>query len=122
MDKGTGIMIEEPAVEKEKPIKKQEQIRIDEELSFKLQAEEEEEERLAKEKAQQMEEANIAWDDIQAEINADYQLAQRLQAQEQDELTDEEKARLFIQFLKQRRKHFTAKRTEEKRNRPPTRA
>ncbi|GKC51891.1 hypothetical protein Tco_1074636, partial [Tanacetum coccineum] len=39
------------------------------------------------------------WDDIQAKIEADYQLAQRLQAQEQEELTDEEKARLFVQFL-----------------------
>ncbi|GJZ88858.1 hypothetical protein Tco_0660640 [Tanacetum coccineum] len=45
-----------------------------------------------------------------------------MQAQEQEELTDEEKARLFIQFLEQRRKHFAAKRAEEKRNRPPTRA
>ncbi|GJQ92146.1 hypothetical protein Tco_0003285 [Tanacetum coccineum] len=56
----------------------------------------------------------------QAKIKADYQLAQRPQAQEQEELTDEEKARLFIQFLKQRRKHFAAKRAEEKRNKPPT--
>ncbi|GKA34351.1 hypothetical protein Tco_0720780 [Tanacetum coccineum] len=86
------------------------------------QAEEEEEERLAREKAQQIEEANIAWDDVQAKIKADYQLAQRLQAQEQEELTDKEKARLFVQFLKQRRKHFAAKRAKEKRNRPPTRA
>ncbi|GJU09417.1 hypothetical protein Tco_1131813 [Tanacetum coccineum] len=50
------------------------------------------------------------------------QLALRLQAQEQEELTDAEKARLFVQFLEQRRKYFTAKRVEEKRNRPPTRA
>ncbi|GKF18281.1 hypothetical protein Tco_0063199, partial [Tanacetum coccineum] len=99
-DKGRGIMIEEPVVE---------QI-------------EEEEERLAREKAQQIEEANIAWDDVQAKIEIDYKLAQRLQAQEQEELTDEEKARLFIQFLEQRRKHFAAKRAEEKRNRPLTRA
>ncbi|GJW40263.1 hypothetical protein Tco_0066108 [Tanacetum coccineum] len=77
-------MIEEPVVEKEKPIKKQEQMRIDEELAFKLQDEEEEEERLAREKAQQVEEANIAWDDVQAKIEAYYQLAQRLQAQEQE--------------------------------------
>ncbi|GKC06629.1 hypothetical protein Tco_0998239 [Tanacetum coccineum] len=63
-----------------------------------------------------------SWDDVQAKIDADYQLAQRLQAQEQEELTDEEKARLFVQFLEQRRKHFAAKRAEEKRNRPPTRA
>ncbi|GJU97699.1 hypothetical protein Tco_1326970 [Tanacetum coccineum] len=74
------------------------------------------EERLAREKAQQVEEANIAWDDVQVKIEVDYQLAQRLQAQEQEELIDKENARLFIQFLEQRRKHFAAKRAEEKRN------
>ncbi|GKC46789.1 hypothetical protein Tco_1064511 [Tanacetum coccineum] len=47
----------------------------------KLQANKEEE-RFAREKAQQMKEANIAWDDVPAKINADYQLAQRVQAQE----------------------------------------
>ncbi|GJU39884.1 putative ribonuclease H-like domain-containing protein [Tanacetum coccineum] len=41
--KGKGIMIEEPAVEQVKPMKRLEQIRLDEELAFKLQAEEEEE-------------------------------------------------------------------------------
>ncbi|GKB09398.1 hypothetical protein Tco_0837710, partial [Tanacetum coccineum] len=82
----------------------------------------EEEERLAREKAQQIEEANIAWDDVQAKVDADYQLAQRLHAQEQEELTDKEKVRLFVQFLEQRRKHFAAKRAEEKRNKPPTQA
>ncbi|GKG54495.1 hypothetical protein Tco_0560150, partial [Tanacetum coccineum] len=54
------------------------------------------EERLAREKAQQIEEFNIAWDDVQAKIEDDYKLAQRLQAQEQKESTDEEKARLFV--------------------------
>ncbi|GJT79508.1 retrovirus-related pol polyprotein from transposon TNT 1-94 [Tanacetum coccineum] len=121
-DKGKGIMIEEPVVEQVKPMKRLEQIRLDEELVFKLQAEEKEEERLAREKAHQTEEDNIAWDDVQAKIKVDYQLAQRLQAQEQEELTDEEKARLYVQFLEQRRKHFAAKRAEDKRNRPPTRA
>ncbi|GJY10965.1 hypothetical protein Tco_0379150 [Tanacetum coccineum] len=82
----------------------------------------EQEERLAREK----DEANVALtkerNDIQAKIDADYQLAQRLQAQEQEELTDEDKTRLFVQLLEQRRKHFATKRAEEKRNRPPTRA
>ncbi|GJU78283.1 hypothetical protein Tco_1275353 [Tanacetum coccineum] len=86
-DKGKGKM-----VEPEKPMKKKELIRLDEEIASKLQAEFNEE------------------------------LAQRLQAQVQEELTDEENARLFVQFLEQRRKHFAAKRAEEKRNRPPTRA
>ncbi|GKB29639.1 hypothetical protein Tco_0869040, partial [Tanacetum coccineum] len=118
-DKGKGKMVK---LEPVKKLSKKDLLMLDEELAFKLQAEEEEKERLAREKAQQIEEVNIAWDDVQARVEADYQLAQRLQAQEQEELTDEEKARLFVQFLEQRRKHFAAKRAEEKRNIPPTRA
>ncbi|GJY69688.1 putative ribonuclease H-like domain-containing protein, partial [Tanacetum coccineum] len=121
-DNGNGIMIEEPV----KPMKKKDQISFDEEVDLKLQAEFDEEERLAREKAEKEKEANIAlieeWDDIQAKIDADYQLAERLQAQEQEELSIEEKATLFQQLLEKRRKHFTAKRVEEKRNKPPTKA
>ncbi|GKC99647.1 hypothetical protein Tco_1169922 [Tanacetum coccineum] len=47
---------------------------------------------------------------------------QRLQVREQEELTIEERAKLFQQLLEKRRKHFAAKRAEEKRNKPPTRA
>nr|GEV79290.1 hypothetical protein [Tanacetum cinerariifolium] len=76
-----------------------------------------------REKAQKEQEANITlmeeWNDIQAKINADYQLAERLQAKEQEELTDAEKATLFVQLLEKRRTHFAAKRAEKKRNRPP---
>nr|GFA81248.1 hypothetical protein [Tanacetum cinerariifolium] len=61
-------------------------------------------------------------DDVQAKTNADYQLAERLQAQEQEELTDAEKATLFVQLLEKRRKHFAVKRAKEKRNKPPTQA
>ncbi|GJW39456.1 hypothetical protein Tco_0065301 [Tanacetum coccineum] len=59
---------------------------------------------------------------IMAKIKIDYELSQRLQAEEQEELTIEEKAILFQQLLEKRRKHFAAKRAEEKRNRPPTKA
>nr|GEW26769.1 hypothetical protein [Tanacetum cinerariifolium] len=52
----------------------------------------------------------------------DYQLAKRLQAKEQQDLNDEEKATLFMQLLEKRRKFFAAKRVEEKRNKPPTQA
>ncbi|GJV19852.1 hypothetical protein Tco_1368872 [Tanacetum coccineum] len=121
-DKGKGIMIEEPV----KPMKKKDLIRLDEEVALKLQAEFDEEERLAREKAEKEKEANIAlieeWDDIQAKIDADYQLAERMQAQEQEELSDAEKATLFQQLLEKRRKHFAAKRAEEQRNKPPTQA
>ncbi|GKA50446.1 hypothetical protein Tco_0743519 [Tanacetum coccineum] len=84
-DKGKGKMVK---LEPVKKFSKKDQIRIDEELAFKLQAEEEEEERLARENF----EANVAlieeWNDIQAK----------------------------------RRKHFAAKRAEEKRNKPLTKA
>ncbi|GJS55031.1 hypothetical protein Tco_0628393 [Tanacetum coccineum] len=61
-------------------------------------------------------------DDIHAKIEADHELAQRLQAQEQEELSDAEKATIFVQLLEKRRKHFAVKRVEEKRNKPPTQA
>ncbi|GJU88163.1 hypothetical protein Tco_1300586 [Tanacetum coccineum] len=41
---------------------------------------------------------------------------------EQEELTDEEKARLFVELLEMRKKHFAALRAQEKRNKPPTKA
>ncbi|GJX10248.1 putative ribonuclease H-like domain-containing protein, partial [Tanacetum coccineum] len=74
-DRGKGIMIEKPM----KPMKKKDLIRLDEEVALKLQAEFDEEERLAREKAKKEEkEANIAlikeWDDIQAKIKADHEL------------------------------------------------
>ncbi|GKE20956.1 hypothetical protein Tco_1432468, partial [Tanacetum coccineum] len=43
-------------------------------------------------------------------------------AEEQEELSVKEKAKLFQQLLEQRRKHFAAKSAEEKRNKPPTQA
>ncbi|GJU11894.1 hypothetical protein Tco_1134290, partial [Tanacetum coccineum] len=55
-------------------------------------------------------------------IEADQLLAERLQAREQEELTIEERAKLFQQLLEKRRNFFTAKRVEEKRNKPPTKA
>ncbi|GKE54094.1 hypothetical protein Tco_1489250, partial [Tanacetum coccineum] len=53
---GKGIMIEEPV----KPMKKKFQIMLDEEVASKLQAEFDEEERLARKKARKEKEANIA--------------------------------------------------------------
>ncbi|GJQ97991.1 hypothetical protein Tco_0009130 [Tanacetum coccineum] len=68
-------MIEEPL-----KMKKKDQVSFNEQEAKRLQAEFDEEERLTREK----DEANVAltkeWNDIQAQIDADYQLAQRLQA------------------------------------------
>ncbi|GJY52738.1 hypothetical protein Tco_0443585 [Tanacetum coccineum] len=111
-------------VEPEKPLKKKDQILIDEEIAQKLQAqlnaELEEEEKLAK---QREEDANIAeWDNVQAMIDADYELAARLQAQEQEELIVEEKLKLFVELVDKRKKHFARLRAEEQRRKLPTKA
>ncbi|GJV70708.1 hypothetical protein Tco_1490703 [Tanacetum coccineum] len=45
----------------------------------------------------------------QAKIDADHLLAERLQAEEQEELSIDERAKLFQQLLETRRKHFAKK-------------
>ncbi|GKD61753.1 hypothetical protein Tco_1299262, partial [Tanacetum coccineum] len=79
-------------VEPEKPLKKKDQLKLDEEIALKLQVEIDEEERIARAKEEKIDEANIAWDDIQAKVDADYQLAERLQAEEQEQFTIEQRA------------------------------
>ncbi|GKD71528.1 hypothetical protein Tco_1325618, partial [Tanacetum coccineum] len=108
-DKGKAKMIEP-----KKPLKKKEQIRLDEELAFKLQAKEEEQARLKREKAEKVKEAKISWDNMLAEIEADRLLVERFQAREQEELTDEEKVRLFVELLEKIKKHFAALRAQER--------
>nr|GEU95657.1 hypothetical protein [Tanacetum cinerariifolium] len=74
-DKGKDKMIE-PEVH----IKRKEQIRIYEEYARKQEAEEQEAARLSR--AQQDEEANNSWDNMQAMMDADRLLAEKLQARE----------------------------------------
>nr|GEU62236.1 hypothetical protein [Tanacetum cinerariifolium] len=97
-DKGKAKMIKEPM-----KLKKKDQILFDEEVARKLQKDINEQERLAK-------------------LDANYQLAERMQAEEQQELNEEEREKLLMKLLEKRRKLFAVKRAEEKRNRPPTKA
>ncbi|GJV46365.1 hypothetical protein Tco_1430901 [Tanacetum coccineum] len=55
-------------------------------------------------------------------MEADYELAQRLQAEEQRELTIEERSKLFVELMDKRKKHFAKLRAEEIRRKPPTKA
>ncbi|GJS18537.1 hypothetical protein Tco_0413009 [Tanacetum coccineum] len=107
-DKGKGIMIE-PEV----PLKRKDQIALDEQIArdiqAKLDAELLEEQKLAR---KQEEEANIAliesWENTQAMMEADRLLAERLQSKEREELTDEEKAKLFMELMEKRSKAIAA--------------
>ncbi|GJX24566.1 mediator of RNA polymerase II transcription subunit 27 [Tanacetum coccineum] len=87
-------------------------------LDAQLQAEMEKEDRLARQR--EKEDNIVSWDNAQAMMEADYQMAERLHAEEQASLTDEEKASLFVQLLDARKKHFPALRAQEIRNKPPT--
>nr|GEV38531.1 zinc finger, CCHC-type [Tanacetum cinerariifolium] len=80
-------------IEEPMKLKKKDQIHLDEEVTLKL----------------------------QAKLQAKFEKEQRL-AKEQQDLNDEEKAKLFMQLLKKKREFFVAKRAEEKRNKPPTQA
>ncbi|GKB60577.1 hypothetical protein Tco_0916763 [Tanacetum coccineum] len=75
--KAKGISFREP--EPEKPLKKKDQLKLDEEIALKLQAEIDEEEIIDRAEEEKIDEANIAlteeWDDIQAKIEADHELA-----------------------------------------------
>ncbi|GJS21244.1 putative ribonuclease H-like domain-containing protein [Tanacetum coccineum] len=121
-DKGKAII-----VEPERPLKKKDQVALNEEmarnLEAQMQAELIEEERLARQKE---EEANIAliesWDNTQAMMEAHFELAQRLQAEEHGEITIEETSRLFVELINKRKKHFAKLKAEEIRRKPPTKA
>nr|GEX56443.1 hypothetical protein [Tanacetum cinerariifolium] len=100
-DKGKGIM-----VEPEKPLKRKDQIAFDEEVARKLDAQmkakmEEEKEMIAREKDE---------------------LAEQLQAPEREQLSIKERSKLLAKLIESRRKYFAAKRNEEIRNKPPTKA
>ncbi|GJZ68841.1 hypothetical protein Tco_0632391 [Tanacetum coccineum] len=109
------------------PLKKKDQVALDEEMprNLKAQMQDEliEEERLARQKEK---EANIAliesWDNTQAMMEADFELALRLQAQEPGEITIEERSKLFVELMNKRKKHFAKLRAEEIRRKPPTKA
>ncbi|GKA69295.1 hypothetical protein Tco_0775359, partial [Tanacetum coccineum] len=62
------------------------------------------------------------WDDIQARVEANKELAQRLQAEERKKYFEDEKARLLAKLINKRKRYFVAQKTKERRNKPPTQA
>ncbi|GJS74661.1 hypothetical protein Tco_0707502 [Tanacetum coccineum] len=80
----------------------------------------------AQKERQKQEEATSAalaeeFDEIQARIDADHELAVRLTHEEQEKYTIEERSRLLAEFFERRKKQLTAERAEAIRNKPPTR-
>ncbi|GJU91029.1 hypothetical protein Tco_1303452 [Tanacetum coccineum] len=103
-------------------VKKFKQLESDEELARKVQEEweaEEERNRVAEEQA-----ANEAlikdFDEIKARIEADRILAEKLQEQEREQFTIEERAKFLHDTIAAQRKFLARQRSEAIRNRPPT--
>ncbi|GJZ17450.1 hypothetical protein Tco_0553573 [Tanacetum coccineum] len=120
-DKGKGIM-QEP--EKPVKVKGKDQIEYDADVAQRLQAELDEEARLEREREEEASNAALIeeWDSIEARIDDDAQLAERLQEEEREQMSVKEQARLLMELIATRKKFFTAKRAEEQRNKPPTKA
>ncbi|GKC68539.1 hypothetical protein Tco_1101137, partial [Tanacetum coccineum] len=62
------------------------------------------------------------WEDIQAIIKDDEDLAQRIQAEEREKYSEAEKARLLAELINQRKRYFAQQRAKERRNNPLTQA
>ncbi|GJV32197.1 hypothetical protein Tco_1392597 [Tanacetum coccineum] len=103
-------------------VKKFKQLESDEVMARKIQEEweaEEERNRIAEEKATN--EALIKnFDDIKARIEADRILAEKLQEQEREQFTIEERAKFLHDTIAAQRKFLAQQRSEAIRNRPPT--
>ncbi|GJT56375.1 hypothetical protein Tco_0991429 [Tanacetum coccineum] len=102
--------------------KKFKQLESDEELARKMQEEweaEEERNRIAEENATN-EDLIRDFDDIKARIEADRLLAERLQEQEREQFTIEERAKFLHDTIAAQRKFLAQQRSEAIRNRPPT--
>ncbi|GJY18382.1 hypothetical protein Tco_0389873 [Tanacetum coccineum] len=61
-------------------------------------------------------------EDVQARMDADVLLAERLQQEEREQFTVDEQARMLVDLIVERKRFFAAQRDEQIRNKPPTRA
>ncbi|GKD47124.1 hypothetical protein Tco_1271769, partial [Tanacetum coccineum] len=115
-----GIAFREPV----ESIKK-DQIELDEELAREIEAEHQAElERIQKERDAQEEASRAAiyeeWDNEQAMMEANYELAANLQENEREAMSIKEKSRRLAELIRERKKFFVAQRAKAIRNKPPT--
>ncbi|GJU81646.1 hypothetical protein Tco_1284011 [Tanacetum coccineum] len=122
-DKGKAIMKEaEPVQKKTKLQLEQERLGLEEALRLQEQLDEEERQRIARVHEEASTFNAEEWDNIQAQIEADEELAHRLQAQERERYSEADKARLLVELINERKRKFAQQRAEQRRNKPMTQA
>ncbi|GKD21231.1 hypothetical protein Tco_1222934, partial [Tanacetum coccineum] len=108
---------------KEKGVSRETATRLARGVIVKEATELDEEVRLEREREEASKAANIAeWDDVQAMMDVDYELAVKLQTEEQGEISIEERSKLFVKLMNERKKHFARLRAEKQRRNPLTKA
>ncbi|GJT43991.1 hypothetical protein Tco_0952706 [Tanacetum coccineum] len=122
-DKGKAIMKEVGPVQKKTMLQlEQERLGYEEALRLQEQLDEKERQRIAR----VHEEANTfnaeEWDNIQAQIKVDEELAHKLQAEERGKFSKVEKAKLLVEMINERKRLFAQQRAEQRRNTPMTQA
>ncbi|GKG09445.1 hypothetical protein Tco_0338191, partial [Tanacetum coccineum] len=106
-DKGKAIIKEaEPIQKKTKLQLEQERLGLEETLRLQKQLDEEERQRIARVQEEASTFNTEKWDNIQAQIEADEELAQRLQAQEREGYSKADKARLLVELINERKRKF----------------
>ncbi|GKB32113.1 hypothetical protein Tco_0871514 [Tanacetum coccineum] len=124
-DKGKGVLEEEPEPVKVKSKDQGEaQIERDAEIALKVQAELDEEARLERQRQEQASLNYIAnlYDEVQARIDADHELAVRWTQEEQEKYTVDERAKLLAEYFENRKKQLAEERAVAIRNKPPTKS
>ncbi|GKA91252.1 hypothetical protein Tco_0813122, partial [Tanacetum coccineum] len=122
-DKGKAIMKEVEPVQKKKKFQlEQERLGLEEALRLQEQLYEEERQRIARVHEEASTFNAEEWDNIQAQIKADEELAHRLQAQERERYPEADKARLLVELINERKIKFAQQRVEQRRNKPMTQA
>ncbi|GJY90192.1 hypothetical protein Tco_0505388 [Tanacetum coccineum] len=118
-DKGKA-KVEETKHEQTKTKLQERQERLGFEAAMKLQEQFDKEvrQRIAREQEKASSFNIEEWENIQARIQANEEIAARLQAEEREELTIEERSRLFVELIEKRKKYFAEKRAEERRKKP----
>ncbi|GJZ62674.1 hypothetical protein Tco_0618811 [Tanacetum coccineum] len=122
-DKGKAIMKEAKPVQKKTKLQlKQERLGLEEALRLQEQLDEKERQRIARVHEEASTFNAEEWDNIQAQIEADEELAHILQAQEREKYSKADKARLLVELINERKRKFTQQRAEQRRNKPMTQA
>nr|GEW84602.1 ribonuclease H-like domain-containing protein [Tanacetum cinerariifolium] len=111
IDKDKGIMEESKLVKtKTKRQQKQERIALETTVRLQEQFDEEERQRIARfhEVAQTFTEEE--WENIIVRVKADEELTQRLQAEEREKYSEDDRAKMLVDLINQRKKYFATKR------------